>query len=74
MTKTEAENLKTFKNSCTCGGYAWNINGRPREQPHMSWCPQYNEYGEWFMALQSNRARDAYGNDKLGSFDESKRD
>lgn len=37
----------SFKNYCTCGGYAWDRNGRPKEQPHMTWCPQYKEYAEW---------------------------
>jgi hypothetical protein len=27
------------------------MNGRPKEQPHMRWCPQYEEYGEWWRAL-----------------------
>ena len=53
MTKEEAENLKTFDNQCTCGGFAWSMNGRPQEQPHMAWCPQYDEYEEWYQALHS---------------------
>ena len=51
MTKEEAENLKTFKNYCMCGGYAWSMNGRPQEQPHMDWCPQKEEYTEWYKAM-----------------------
>ena len=53
MTKKEAEELTTFKNSCNCGGFAWSMNGRPQEQPHMTWCPQYEEYQEWFSAINS---------------------
>ena len=51
MTKEEAENLKVFENTCMCGGFAWNLNGRPQEQPHMAWCPQYDEYQELYQAL-----------------------
>lgn len=32
----------------TCGGYAWQMNERPEAQPHMDWCPQRDEYAEWF--------------------------
>lgn len=53
MTKIEAENLKTFKHRCNCGGYAWTMNGRPENQPHMSWCPQFHEYRIWYKALNS---------------------
>ena len=53
MTKEEAESLETFENQCTCGGFAWSMNGRPQEQPHMAWCPQYDEYDEWYQALHS---------------------
>lgn len=52
MTRAEAEVLTSFKNTCTCGGYAWRMNGRPQEQPHMVWCPQADEYAEWFNAMQ----------------------
>ncbi len=51
MTKEEAKQLKTFKRVCNCGGYAWHMNGRPEEQPHMTWCPQAKEYAEWYQAL-----------------------
>jgi hypothetical protein len=53
MTKKEAEGLKSFKNFCTCGGYAWSMNGRPEQQPHMEWCPQFYEYAEWYKAMHS---------------------
>ena len=48
MTYDEAKNLKSFKHSCNCGGSAWNMNGRNPARPHMSWCPQIEEYNEWF--------------------------
>lgn len=51
MTRTEAENLKSFKNYCNCGGFAPSMNGRDPEQPHMSWCAQYEEWQEWKRAL-----------------------
>ncbi len=51
MTREEAQQLKTFKHHCNCGGYAWTINGRPEAQPHMAWCPQHAEYAEWYRAL-----------------------
>ena len=50
MTHDEALKLRSFKHYCTCGGYAWRMNGRPEEQPHMDWCPQHDEYAEWFQA------------------------
>lgn len=31
----EAKNLKTFKHICTCGGFAWRMNGRNPARPHM---------------------------------------
>lgn len=43
-----SEEIKTFENYCNCGGFASSMNGRPVEQPHMTWCPQYREYAEWF--------------------------
>ena len=51
MTKEEAINLKSFKNFCTCGGFAFRFNGRNPEQPHMDWCPQNLEWMEWKKAL-----------------------
>jgi hypothetical protein len=38
----------SFKSYRTCGGYAWQMNGRPEAQPHMNWCPQREEYAIWF--------------------------
>ncbi len=51
MTKEEALKLKTFKEYCTCGGYAWKMNGRPESHPHMDYCPQRDEYEEWYNAI-----------------------
>lgn len=53
MTKEQAQSLKSFKNPCTCGGYAWRMNGRPEASPHMNWCPQAQEYDEWYKAMNS---------------------
>lgn len=53
MTKTEAQALRSFKHYCSCGGFAHQMNGRPANQPHMTWCPQYHEYAEWYEALHS---------------------
>ena len=52
MTQEDARSLKSFENYCTCGGYAWQMNGRPQNQPHMEWCPQREEYIEWWNALR----------------------
>lgn len=41
----------TFKNYCTCGGFAWTMNGRDPANPHMAWCPQLDEYCEWWESL-----------------------
>ena len=49
----EAKNLKSFKNYCNCGGFAWNMNGRNPLYPHDSWCPQKKEHNEWIEALLS---------------------
>jgi hypothetical protein len=54
MTKEEAEKLITFKNYCTCGGYRWQLNGRPESNPHYFWCPQKQEYDDWWRALHSD--------------------
>jgi hypothetical protein len=53
VTKDEADKLTSFKNLCNCGGYARSMNGRPENQPHMAWCPQYREYAEWYEAKHS---------------------
>jgi hypothetical protein len=37
-----------FKNYCTCGGYAWRMNGRDPADPHMDYCRQREEYLEWW--------------------------
>lgn len=53
MTHQEALDLKTFQHYCNCGGFAWTMNGRPQEQPHMSWCAQFDEYAEYWEALHN---------------------
>lgn len=55
----EAKELTRFTHSCTCGGFAHQINGRDPANPHMSWCPQREEYAEWWKALHEN-PRGAY--------------
>ena len=54
MTKEEAPKMRSFENCCTCGGYAHTINGRPKKQPHRTWCPQYSEYAEWYKAFHKD--------------------
>jgi hypothetical protein len=51
MTREEALALKRFDRACTCGGYALGMNGRHVSQPHMSWCPQFEQYAEWYAAI-----------------------
>jgi hypothetical protein len=53
MTHAEALALKSFKEYCACGGYAHSMNSRDPEAPHMSWCPQREEYAEWRAALRA---------------------
>jgi hypothetical protein len=55
VNREEANSLKRFKRGCICGGYAWRMNGRDPEQPHELWCPQYEEYGEWFAAIDPDK-------------------
>jgi len=57
MTIMAKKEIKTFKNYCTCGGYAWQMNGRPEAQPHMTWCRQYDEYAEWYKSKQNETSR-----------------
>lgn len=54
MTYEEAKNLKFFKEYCSCGGFAHSMNGRNPARPHMSWCPQMEEYNEWYDALHES--------------------
>lgn len=44
----------SFKNYCACGGFAWQMNRRPEAQPHMDWCPQREEYAEWFKRTKGS--------------------
>jgi hypothetical protein len=57
MTREEALNLRFFDHHCMCGGYAHTINGRPESQPHMQWCPQYDQYAAWWNALHKDFER-----------------
>lgn len=52
MTYEEALNLKTFKNYCTCGAYAKLTERANSRHPHMSWCPQREEWEEWKSAME----------------------
>ena len=54
MNKEEAQKLKTFKNYCICGGFAWSMNDRDKRRPHMSYCPQREEYNQWYDALHGD--------------------
>ena len=54
MTKEEAQRLRRFDHYCNCGGFAYTMNGRPVSNPHMIWCPQKQQYDEWYKALHSN--------------------
>lgn len=56
MTKDEAKRLKRFDHYCTCGGFAWRMNGRPEADPHMAWCPQKQQYDEWWAAMNGANA------------------
>jgi len=51
MSPQDAVSLKSFKHSCTCGGFACSMNGRNPRQPHMDWCPQAAEFAEWRVAM-----------------------
>lgn len=53
MTKEEAKKLKKFDYLCTCGGYAWSMNGRSEANPHMLYCKQKQQYDEWYKAINS---------------------
>ena len=45
----------TFKHYCNCGSFAWKINGRREEDPHMAWCPQDAEYREWWAMKEKEK-------------------
>lgn len=64
MTHEEAKALKSFKTYCTCGGYARRINGGPAPDPHMKWCPQDQEYREWYAAFNSQPTPKHHGDTK----------
>lgn len=54
MTREEAQALKAFDHHCTCGGFAFSMNGRDPRDPHMKWCPQRPQYAEWVAALPAD--------------------
>jgi len=54
MTRDGAEKLKVFDHHCTCGGYAYHLNGRNPADPHMRWCLQREQYNEWYRATHSD--------------------
>ena len=58
MTHDEAKALKTFKHHCTCGGFAHSMNGRDPADPHMRWCPQDEQYREWYAAMHRQEKSD----------------
>lgn len=41
-----------FNKPCYCGGYAWNMNGRNPDDPHMNWCPQRKEYLDYITSMK----------------------
>ncbi len=47
--------IKSFKERCTCGGYAHTMNGRDPARPHMDYCPQREEYNEWYDATNTTK-------------------
>ena len=51
ISRDEAMALRTFDHYCTCGGFAWPLSGRDPARPHMDWCPQRQQYNEWWDAL-----------------------
>lgn len=57
MTREEALNLKTFNEYCTCGGFAWSMNGRDPRNPHTDYCPQREQYNEWYRLVHSTEEK-----------------
>ena len=52
MTREDAINLKSFRNYCTCGGYAGLSERAQSRHPHLDWCPQRDEWEEWKAAME----------------------
>ena len=48
-------NIRSYQNYCTCGGYAHTMNGRNPEHPHKSWCAQYKEYEDLYFQYLGER-------------------
>lgn len=62
MTKEEALKLVSFHEYCTCGGHAMSRNGRLPSNPHSDYCPQKEEYDEWYAAINDDKlVREIYG-------------
>lgn len=57
MTREEALALRTYTHTCTCGGYAFSLNGRDPRRPHMEYCLQREQYNEWYDALHPQETR-----------------
>jgi hypothetical protein len=57
MTREDAINLKSFKNYCTCGGYAGMSERAKSRHPHMNWCKQYAEWEEWKAAIEKEQSK-----------------
>jgi len=58
MTTEQPKKHKSFEHYCTCGGYAYEMNGRNPEQPHMIWCPQRDEWIAWKQSLKNTPTSD----------------
>lgn len=52
MTYEEAKNLKSFKNYCTCGGFAGMSERAKSRHPHLEYCPQRTEWEAWKAAME----------------------
>jgi hypothetical protein len=53
MTLEEARTLEGFTHYCTCGAYAGKLTGDTAD-PHLYWCPQKEEYRQWYAAMFDN--------------------
>lgn len=57
MTYEEAKDLKSFKNYCTCGGYAGLSERAKSRHPHLDYCPQRDEWEAWKAAIESGEVK-----------------
>lgn len=44
----KTEGINSYKKYCNCGGYAYTMNGRDPEHPHLHWCAQFKEYEDLY--------------------------